>query len=103
MNQPKYQVLVDDNYHFQDEDERYASGGFDSYEDAVAKCKGIVEQCLEQIYKPGMTADHMYRTYQVFGEDPWIRGKPEGQPFFSAWDYARSRVDEICGPSRGVV
>jgi hypothetical protein len=91
----RYQVLVDDNFHFMDERERYESGLFESYAAAVEKCKTIVERCLTQYVKPGMDSDQLYRMYQEFGEDPWISPTPDGVALFSAWDYARTRSREI--------
>jgi len=94
----RYRVLVDDNYHYQDADERYESGVFDSYVDALAKCKEIVEECLREQLKPGMTPDELYHMYVMFGEDPWIPETPADASRFSAWEYARTRSREICGP-----
>jgi hypothetical protein len=96
MTEEGYRVLVDDNFHFMDEDERYGVGVFESYAEAVAKCERIVEDCLRVQLQPGMTADELYRMYMMFGEDPWIAGKPEGPSSFSAWDFARTRTREIC-------
>ena len=31
-----FEVFVDDNYHYTDEDERYSAGEFDNYEEALA-------------------------------------------------------------------
>jgi hypothetical protein len=96
MNQ-QYRVLVDDNFHFTNEDGWYASGVFDSYSEAVAKCELIVEQCLREQLHPGMTADELYRMHTLFGEDPWIAGTPADVAPFSAWNYARRRSRVICG------
>jgi hypothetical protein len=89
-------VLVDDNFHFTDEDERYQAGTFAVYEEAVAKCREIVDKCLLESLQPGMTADDLLTAYKTFGEDPWIAGTPDGTARFSAWDYARERCEEIC-------
>jgi hypothetical protein len=92
----KYRVLVDDNYHYMDESERYTHGEFDTLEEALAACKRIVDEFLLANYKPGMTATELEQGYKMFGEDPWIAG---GDPDvkFSAWDYATARAKEICG------
>jgi hypothetical protein len=95
----RYRVLVDDNYHYQNEDERYEAGAFDDYADALAKCKAIVEECLQEQLKPGMTAEQLYSAYVGFGEDPWVLETPDGVERFSAWDYARERSREICATS----
>jgi len=52
----KYKVLVDDNFHYMDEDERYELGEFDTSEDAIAPCKKIVDECLRGSHKPGITS-----------------------------------------------
>ena len=38
-----YTVYVDDNFHFMDEDQRKASGTFDTTEAAVVYCKKLIE------------------------------------------------------------
>ncbi|SPJ15818.1 hypothetical protein SBDP2_560001 [Syntrophobacter sp. SbD2] len=90
----KYKVLVDDNFHYMDEDERYALGEFDTAEDAIAACKKIVDECLRRSHKPGITSKELFEGYVGFGEDPFI--VPPAEPYFSAWDYARERCMEIC-------
>jgi len=97
-----YRVLVDDNFHYGNEDERYQAGAFDSYEHALAKCRSIVEECLAEQLKPGMAAEELYAAYMMFGEDPWISAVPEDAARFSAWEYARARSREIC-PSKDIV
>ena len=93
-----YQVFVDDNYHYQDEDERYKLGDFATFEEAVTACKAIVDNFLQHGYKEGVTADKLYESYVGFGEDPFIVGEPA--PFnFSAWNYAKERCWQICGES----
>jgi hypothetical protein len=90
----EYKLFVDDNYHYMDEEERYCSGTFASYEEALAKAKAIVDEFLEQGYQPGMTSKELYEGYVGFGEDPFII--PPGVPPFSAWGYARMRCMELC-------
>jgi hypothetical protein len=88
-----YVVLVDDNFHFMKEEERYQSGDYATLEEAVKKCQEIVDSFLDDQYKPGMSSDALFEQYAHFGEDPFIRG-PESD--FSAWNYARQRCDELC-------
>ena len=92
----KYEVYVDDNYHYMDEGERYSGGVFDSWEAAEAKCRGIVDEFLLANYKEGMATDELLRVYKSFGEDPWILF-PRDDRRFSAWNYAAERCQEICG------
>jgi hypothetical protein len=53
VDQQRFRVLVDDNFHFTDEDERHQAGEYDDYESAVAKCRAIVEESLQEQLKPG--------------------------------------------------
>lgn len=92
-----YQVLIDDNFHYQDESERVKHGVFATPEEAITACRSIVDGYLTDAFKPGMTANALFESYTAFGEDPFIvPGRPEGAPVqFSAWDYARQRCAEI--------
>ncbi|OKO82496.1 hypothetical protein [Bradyrhizobium sp. AS23.2] len=92
-----YQVLIDDNFHYQDESERVKHGVFATPEEAVAACRSIVDEYLSGAFKPGMTADALFESYTMFGEDPFVvPDSPGAAPVkFSAWDYARQRCVEI--------
>jgi hypothetical protein len=91
----KYEVYVDDNFHYMDESERYSAGLFDSWEAAEAKCRLIVDDFLRANYKEGMLADQLLSQYRLYGEDPWIRPSGDDRTF-SAWDYAAARCEEMC-------
>ncbi len=78
-----YTVFVDDNFHFLDEDERWCAGEFATAEEALAKCRKIVEESVDHCAEPGMTAEEIYESYVDFGDDPLIMGVK-----FSAWGYA---------------
>ena len=88
-----YTVIVDDNFHYQDPDHRTEIPGFVSAEQAVEKCKRIVEACLEECAEPGRSAVDIFACYQSYGDDPWIQC-PRDAPtvHFSAWDYARQNA-----------
>jgi hypothetical protein len=92
----RYKVMVDDNYHYMDEDERYEHGVFPAAAEAIAACKRIVDSDLDELMKPSMTASELYDAYKQFGRDPFIVCvKPDDERVdFSAWTYAeeRSRV-----------
>jgi hypothetical protein len=90
-----FKVFVDDNFHYQDESERYEQGEYDTFEAAVAACKVIVDEYLESAYKKGMDASELNSSYVMFGEDPFVVPKLEGAEF-SAREYARQRCNEIC-------
>jgi hypothetical protein len=88
-----YAVFVDDNFHYMNEDERYKDGDYATCEEAVSKCRRIVDDFLARECKPGMPSTELYDRYCSFGEDPFIRGPGCN---FSAWNYARQRCDELC-------
>lgn len=87
-----YKVIVADNYHYMDDSESYTSGTYAKLEEAMAKCKEIVDEYLLSAYQPGMTSDALYENYKNFGDDAYI----EGNKVFSAWTHAKQRCDEIC-------
>lgn len=92
-----YVVMVDDNYHYMDESERYRAGEFETSEEAAVLCRQIVDEYLESALEPGMTAQSLWDSYKCFGEDPFILSVEAPRVPFSAWDYARQRCFEIFG------
>ena len=99
-----YRVLVDDNFHYMDEGHRRVLGDFDTYAEAFAACREIVDRFRRHEYVPGMPASALYFRYMMFGRDPFLMSGADGadaRPGFSAWDYARQRCSELCdAPSR---
>lgn len=91
----KYRVLVDDNYDYTDESKRWTLGDYDTWDEAVAACKQLVDECLQRCYSAGMTAEQLEREYKAGGDDPFIVGDDRGRKF-SAWDYASERAREMC-------
>jgi hypothetical protein len=91
----KYELYVDDNYYYMDDDERYKAGEFDTIDEAVAAAKKIVDDFLLSIYKkrPDITAKELYDKYKKSGEDPWIHPNYTN---YNSWDYAEARCIEIC-------
>ena len=93
-----YKVLVDDNFHYMDESERYELGVFPTLDAAIEASQRIVDEYLRSAYQPGMTTDALLTSYLFFGEDPYIvatAGEKSGV-LFSARDYARRRCEELC-------
>ncbi|GEM_PF-1487155 len=100
---PKYKVLVDDNFHFMDKDERYQLGVYATAEEAVAACKRIVDDDLRGYCasNPGITADGLYDLYVSFGDDPFIVASESSDPVeFSAWEYAKEQ-SRLLGAASG--
>ncbi len=92
-----YRVYVDDNFHFMDEDERWVAGEFETYEEAVARCKSMVSEFFEKA-ESGDSAEKLYEAYTMFGDDPWISSFGDAAPppaLFSSWDYAKQYAEEI--------
>ncbi len=92
-----YRVLIDDNFHYMDEEERCHGGDFDTLEEAIVYCRKIVDDYLARAFKPDMSAEALYSSYTSFGEDPFIAGH-DPRTTFSAWDYAKARCAELCAP-----
>ena len=55
----RYKVMVDNNFHYMDEDERYQHGVFLTAEEAIAACRRIVDEDLKTQAKPDMTATEL--------------------------------------------
>ncbi len=94
MTKNQYRGLIDDNFHFMDEDEREEYGSYESFDEALLVCRSIVDQWLENNYQPEMTAAELYNRYKDFGDDPFIVGF-DIPSRFSAWEYAEQRCREI--------
>ena len=93
-----FTVLIDDNYHFMDEDERATGPSFATYGEAVSWCQTFLERHLEELAKPGMSAADLIAGYRSFGDDPWITPEPEGT-HFSAWDFVEEIAERVCARS----
>lgn len=96
----RYKVMVDDNFHYTDEDERHEHGIFATADEAIAACKRIVDQDLEHALKPGITEQELYDAYTAFGEDPSVVpvASTDSAVHFSAWEYARERCRALTSP-----
>ena len=85
-----YKVLVDDNFHFMDPEERSMLGVFPTHEEAVAACRRIVDEELQEWAERDITAKELYELWGMFGEDPFIESGG-----FSASEYARERSQAL--------
>jgi hypothetical protein len=96
---PRYRVMVDDNFHYQDSDERREHGTYETVEEARAVCRALIDQALTKAYKPGTSAEALYSDYMSFGDDPFILviDGADDAAAFSAWSYAKERCRAICG------
>lgn len=98
MTNHRLTVLVNDNYHYQDEDERYQLGEFENPDAAISACQRLVDEYLDEARVDGtlsiVSAAGLYQSYTMFGPDPFVVGAAEYVPF-SAWEYAKQRCQEI--------
>jgi hypothetical protein len=96
---PRYKVMVDDNFHYMESDHRREHGTYETVEEAIATCRGIVDRSLKEGYEPGISAKALYDGYVSFGDDPFIvvLDGTDDKAKFSAWTYAQERSRVICG------
>jgi hypothetical protein len=94
----RYAVMVDDNFSYQDSDERREHGAYETVEEALAACRAIVDRSLEEEYRDGISAETLYDRYISFGDDPFIMvlDGADDRATFSAWSYAKERCHVIC-------
>ena len=98
----QYSVMIDDNFHYMDEQHRLHFGMFSTAEEAVAACRKIVDDWLESHKKSGMTAEDLYEHYVAFGEDPFVAPTDDATAVdktrwsFGAWAYAKERAKLLC-------
>lgn len=55
--------MVDDNFHYQDSDERWEGGIYETAEEALEVCRRLVDTSLKEAHKPGASADGLYTVY----------------------------------------
>lgn len=93
----KYRVLTGDNFHAYDDDGVDDCGSYDTQEEAIEAAKLIVDKSLRWERKQSNNPkdpNELLDRYMDFGDDPVIR--PETNPHFSAWEYAKLRCADIC-------
>jgi hypothetical protein len=92
-----YKVFVDDNFHYQDESERYEYGQFQELGEAIATCRRLVDADLVHMASNARDASDLYGLWVMFGTDPFILLEPPapGAVPFAANRYARSRCRAI--------
>jgi len=96
-----YKLMIDDNFHYMDGDERSDHGTFSTAEEVLDACRRLVDESLLTEYKDGETAEELYERYTSFGDDPSVvalGGAPKVE--FSAWNYARQRARELTAPGQ---
>ena len=87
-----YKVIVDENFHFMDEDESCTAAEYTSAEEAGVHCKKIIDDYLDRVHKSGMSANDLWRSWSGFGESPRISGPAE----FSVVEYTKQPCEVLC-------
>ena len=84
-----FQLVVDDNAHYMDEESRSMRRVYELEADALRAAHEIVDATLVDEQQSGLHGAELLRQYKQFGDDPSITNST-----FSAWDYAtwRSRI-----------
>ncbi len=71
-------------------------GRFASVAEAIATSEGLVDSFLLKHYHPKLSGKQLYELYVQYGPDLYVDACV-GQPVFHGWEYARTRVCQICG------
>ena len=79
-----FSVMVDDMFHYMDRSARLYAGSYDTAAEAADVCLSILLECLNSLYKPGMSEAELSTQWWAFGDDPWISGPVPLTPMFSA-------------------
>lgn len=88
-------VRIAENSSYLDQSGAYAYGEFSTWEEALTAARAVVDRCLAESHRPGMTAETLFMHYTTFGDDVFIVPVPAGESF-SGWDYARERCAALC-------
>ena len=93
-NAKKFKVYIDDHFHYQNEDERYFHGEFESLEEAISACKNIVDNSLTSLLE-NCPISELKEKYYMFGEDPFIEGG-----HFSTSRYVEEKIQALLVSSK---
>src|ERR1700674_3208560 len=77
-----FSVMVDDMFHYTDSSARLYAGSYDTAAEAADVCLSILLECLNSLYKPGMSEAELSTQWWAFGDDPWISGPAPLAPMF---------------------
>ena len=87
----QYSLYIDDNFHYADDSERQFYTEFTDEDEALRAARLIVDDFLQDSYKPGMSATELFQLFTGVGEEPFIT---HGN--FTAWSYAEQRCRDLC-------
>ena len=87
-------IFIDDNAHYGEGEHRRKHGTYDTYEEAVAVCKEIINESVREFLDYSNSIQENTDKYNLWGLDPWIVPEPD-QCHFSAHQYAKERIKEL--------
>ncbi|MEY8095846.1 hypothetical protein AB9F29_00270 [Falsihalocynthiibacter sp. S25ZX9] len=67
-----FTVFVDDNFHHGDPEERLTDRTYETRDEAIARCKQLIENELLSYLEQGFSVEKLYATWMMFGEAPYI-------------------------------
>ena len=76
------------------------SASYPTQEEAVETAKALVESGLLELWHRGMSAQTLLNEWSAMGEEVYVL-PDNGEPCFSATDYARDRADVLV--TRGIL
>ncbi len=86
-------VRVAENFHYLEK--AYTHSEHPTWAEAVAAACRIVDTCLAEHYRAGISASELYNWYMMFGDEPYIVPTPVGEQF-SAREYAKRQSEVLC-------
>jgi hypothetical protein len=90
-----YKVVLGDNFHKREEDERSEYGTFATAEEALEPVVGwSMRRCWRNTDEE--TADQLFERYEYLGDTPFVVALDPGPKVeFSAWTYTQRRALEL--------
>lgn len=89
MQEQKYIILVTDHARTGEPDGEYKKGEYGSFEEAVAVCKEIIEESLDELYSQGMSEEDLMKRFVVFGLEAYCEG-------FDSFSFAKECALKRC-------
>ena len=90
----KFYVYIDDNARYMMDNTCTNYGVYDSYKDALAACRFLVEDSVQELCNYDYTEEENFTLYLIYGITPWFDPKGEGKAF-NAREYARAFIKTL--------
>ncbi len=90
------QVCVEDFSERFDGGSRRVVSTHETHASALTAARDRVEDGIVEFWRPGMSPEDFIRQWSMFGEDVFLV-PDDGEPRFSAMEYARERIQELAG------